>query len=108
MERIKELRSNNPKEWTYRKLARKFEISVMAATKIAGSTFTPTPEQRVTRQLQRNEFKTIQKKFLIAVANRERERIIEGDLQSRYGVLYSPPPPKPMSDLLNKYLFSPN
>ena len=65
---MRDLRENNPREWNYRKLARKFEISVMAATKIAGSTFTPTPEQRVTRQLQRTEFTTIQKKFLLAIS----------------------------------------
>lgn len=89
---MKELRKLNPKKWSYPQLGYKFGVSALSASKIVTSNFAPTPEQRVMRWLEREEFKSIQTTFLKSVAKEERAKLIEADLKSRYGNLYTPPP----------------
>lgn len=92
MEEMKALRQEDHRVWTPPKLGHKYGISALAASKILNSKFVPTPEQRVTRWLEREEFKRIQERFLRSVAKTERSKLIEADLKTRYGTLYSPPP----------------
>lgn len=89
---MKLLRAQDPKKWNYPKLGHKYGVSALSASKIVASQFSPTPEQRVTRWLEREEFKHIQERFLRSVAKTERSKLIEADLKTRYGTLYTPPP----------------
>ena len=74
---MKELRKLNPKKWSYPQLGYKFGVSALSASKIVTSNFAPTPEQRVMRWLEREEFKSIQTTFLKSVAKEERAKLTE-------------------------------
>jgi len=102
MEEMKEKHKSDPRQWSFPRLAHQFGISAVAVSKIVHSSFAPTPEQRVKRWLQREEFKSIQTQFLRSIAKQERSKLIEADLQSRYGTLYSPPPTH-KDPLIEKY-----
>ena len=108
MEEMKELRKNDPKTWHFAKLGHKYGISALAASKIITSRFSPTPHQRVTRWLEREEFKQIQGKVLRSIAKEERAKIIEDDLKSRYGRLYTPPEKKIRDPFINKLVYPEN
>ena len=102
MEEMKEKHKSDPRQWPFPRLAHQFGISAIAVSKIVHSSFAPTPEQRVKRWLQREEFKSIQTQFLRSIAKQERSKLIEADLQSRYGTLYSPPPTR-VDPIIERY-----
>lgn len=104
MEEMRELRKNNPRVWHFAKLGHRYGISALSASKIIDSKFVPTPHQRVTRWLEREEFKRIQTKVLRTIAKEQRTKLIEEDLKTRYGRLYSPPPKVRKDPIIQKLL----
>ena len=91
MDKIRELRKQDPDTWTGVALAKKFRISSFAIHKILQSKFSPESEKVVLRDEIVKEYRNLIHEEYVKEGKREQMRLFEEDLQSRYGSLYQPP-----------------